>query len=53
MYNGSIAPLIPISIRGVIWYQGEANRADGLAYAAKQQALIEGWEEALWPRVFL
>jgi sialate O-acetylesterase len=51
MYNGSIAPLIPISIRGVIWYQGEANRADGLAYAAKQQALIEGWRK-LWSRDF-
>lgn len=51
MYNGSIAPLIPISVRGVIWYQGEANRADGLAYAAKQQTLIEGWRK-LWGREF-
>jgi len=51
MYNGSIAPLIPISVRGVIWYQGEANRADGVAYSTKQRTLIEGWRK-LWGREF-
>ena len=25
LYNGMIAPVIPYSIKGVIWYQGEAN----------------------------
>ncbi len=25
LYNGMIAPLTPLAIRGVIWYQGEAN----------------------------
>ena len=25
MYNGMIAPVKPFAIRGVIWYQGEAN----------------------------
>ena len=25
LYNGMIAPLIPYSIKGVIWYQGESN----------------------------
>jgi len=25
LYNGMIAPLLPYAIRGVIWYQGEAN----------------------------
>jgi sialate O-acetylesterase len=25
LYNGMIAPIIPYSIRGVIWYQGESN----------------------------
>jgi sialate O-acetylesterase len=25
LYNGMIAPLVPFAIRGVIWYQGEAN----------------------------
>lgn len=26
LYNGMIAPLTPLSVRGFIWYQGEANR---------------------------
>jgi sialate O-acetylesterase len=25
LFNGKIAPLVPFAIRGVIWYQGEAN----------------------------
>jgi sialate O-acetylesterase len=25
LYNGMIAPVTPLAIRGVIWYQGEAN----------------------------
>src|SRR6185503_1719057 len=25
LYNAMIAPLLPYAIRGVIWYQGEAN----------------------------
>lgn len=33
LYNGKIAPLIPYAIRGVIWYQGEANsRPEKSAY---------------------
>ena len=27
LFNGMIAPLVPYSIRGAIWYQGESNRA--------------------------
>jgi sialate O-acetylesterase len=29
MYNGMIAPVKPLAIRGVIWYQGEANVGSG------------------------
>ncbi len=43
LYNGMIHPLIPFPISGAIWYQGEANRNDRLAYAEKFQALIRGW----------
>jgi sialate O-acetylesterase len=43
MYNGMIAPLLPFSIRGVIWYQGESNVGNGLQYRAKKEALISGW----------
>jgi len=45
MYNGMIAPVKPFALRGVIWYQGESNVANGLAYFNKMQALIEGWRK--------
>ena len=45
MYNGMIAPVKPFAIRGAIWYQGESNMGNGLAYAGKMKALIEGWRK--------
>jgi sialate O-acetylesterase len=47
LYNGMVHPLIPFAIRGAIWYQGESNREDGSAYAAKMRALIAGWR-TIW-----
>lgn len=47
LYNGMIAPLVPYSIRGAIWYQGESNRGEGMLYYEKMKALIYGWRE-LW-----
>ena len=45
LYNGMIAPVTPLAIRGVIWYQGEANA--GLERAPLYQrllpALIADW----------
>ena len=35
----------------MVWYQGEANNQDGLRYAPKMKALIEGWRQA-WGREF-
>lgn len=45
MYNGMIAPLTNVSVRGVIWYQGETNvlQKNGLAYSGKMTDLISGW----------
>jgi sialate O-acetylesterase len=45
MYNGMIAPLRNLAVKGVIWYQGETNviRKNGLSYFDKKKALIEGW----------
>jgi len=45
LYNGMVAPLVPFAIRGAIWYQGEANRRDGLLYEQKMHALINGWRK--------
>lgn len=48
MYNGMIAPLTNVSVRGAIWYQGETNviRKNGLAYTGKMKALISGWRKS-------
>ncbi|MEE9601748.1 MAG: sialate O-acetylesterase [Thermoguttaceae bacterium] len=47
MYDGMIAPLKPLAVRGAIWYQGETNvmRKNGLAYYGKMKDLIEGWRK--------
>ncbi|MCE9606566.1 MAG: sialate O-acetylesterase [Planctomycetia bacterium] len=43
LYNGMIAPLLPYAIRGVIWYQGEADTNKPQDYEALFSALIRGW----------
>ena len=43
LYNGMINPLAAFSIRGVLWYQGEANIQDGFSYSVKLRSLIKGW----------
>ena len=45
LYNGMIAPLTPLPIRGVIWYQGESNSALERVhlYDRTMRTLIEDW----------
>jgi sialate O-acetylesterase len=43
LYNGMIAPLIPYGIKGVIWYQGEANTANAFQYRVLFPMLISDW----------
>ncbi|MBE2284001.1 MAG: sialate O-acetylesterase [Prosthecobacter sp.] len=43
LFNGKIAPLIPFAFRGTIWYQGEANVANGPLYAVQLPLLIQDW----------
>ncbi|MDP6358943.1 MAG: sialate O-acetylesterase, partial [Planctomycetota bacterium] len=43
LYNGMVYPLVPFSLRGAIWYQGESNLRDGMMYHQKMKALIAGW----------
>lgn len=45
LYNAMIAPLVPYSMRGVLWYQGEANANAGrqAEYAALFTDLIKQW----------
>lgn len=51
LYNGMLAAHIPFAIRGAIWYQGEQNRFDGMAYLDKTKALLKGWR-TLWGHEF-
>jgi sialate O-acetylesterase len=47
LYNGMIAPLTPFAIRGVIWYQGEANSGERAPlYARLFQTLIRDWRNS-------
>ena len=46
LWNGMIAPLVPYSIRGVIWYQGESNaNSDQHAYNYRRLfgTMIQDW----------
>lgn len=46
LYNGSIAPLQPYTLRGVIWYQGESNNGRAKEYQTLFPALIGSWRKA-------
>lgn len=43
LYNGMIAPFLPLSIRGVIWYQGESNAGAAYEYRSLFPAMINDW----------
>jgi len=43
LYNAMIAPLGAYGLRGMLWYQGESNTGDGLAYAARLRGLRADW----------
>lgn len=45
-FDAMVAPLAPLRLRGVLWYQGEADVLQADAYAAKLADLIGGWREA-------
>jgi sialate O-acetylesterase len=49
LFNGMIAPLSPFAIRGVVWYQGEANVSLEDAYRLLFPALIRCWRTQ-WAR---
>jgi len=47
MYNAMLHPILPLPIKGALWYQGESNGGEGDTYYDKMHALIGGWRQ-LW-----
>ena len=45
LYNAMVHPLIPYGIRGVIWYQGEANAGYAYQYRKLFPAMIRSWRK--------
>ena len=43
LYNAMIAPLVPLALKGVIWYQGETNVGRAAQYKRLFPALITDW----------
>lgn len=43
--NGMIAPLMPMALRGTIWYQGETNSGRGFQYRTLLPTLIADWRK--------
>ena len=45
LFNGMIAPLKNLKLKGVIWYQGEANAKKGLAFVYRDRFsnMIKDW----------
>jgi sialate O-acetylesterase len=43
LFNGMVNPLVPFGIKGVIWYQGEANTGRALQYKRIFPDLITDW----------
>ncbi|MCH5377562.1 MAG: beta galactosidase jelly roll domain-containing protein, partial [Planctomycetes bacterium] len=42
-YNAMLAPLLPMTIKGVIWYQGESNTDRPQEYRNLFRAMIRNW----------
>lgn len=49
MFEGMIRPIIPYTIKGLLWYQGESNLMihDTATFAAKTKLMLDTWR-GLW-----
>ncbi|HQZ25997.1 MAG TPA: sialate O-acetylesterase, partial [Flavobacterium sp.] len=47
LYNAMIAPVLPMKIKGILWYQGESNVGNPEPYDVLMPTLISNWR-TLW-----
>lgn len=45
LYNGMIAPVMPFTLKGAIWYQGEGNSSSPATYKRLMEALVADWRD--------
>jgi sialate O-acetylesterase len=45
LFNGMINPLIPYTVRGAIWYQGETNAGRSYEYRKSFPLMISDWRQ--------
>lgn len=43
LYNAMVAPVIPYTLKGILWYQGESNAGNPTQYKKLLPALISDW----------
>ena len=46
LWNGMLAPLTPMTVAGVIWYQGESNAVNARQYRTLFPTMIRAWRSA-------
>jgi sialate O-acetylesterase len=52
LYNAMLAPIVPYTIKGAIWYQGEANVDRAAEYRTLFPTMIRNWREAWGEKEF-
>ncbi|WP_310560578.1 sialate O-acetylesterase [Flavobacterium sp.] len=45
LYNSMMHPLIPYTIKGAIWYQGESNMEESAKYKKLFPAMVQDWRK--------
>lgn len=45
LFNSMINPIVPYTIKGALWYQGEANRAQPQKYKTLFPAMVKDWRD--------
>jgi sialate O-acetylesterase len=47
LYNAMLFPISRYTVQGAIWYQGESNAGNPMAYRKQMPAMIQNWRD-LW-----